>query len=109
VAGVFAGGTLCGIGGWTRLTGEKLSHKGLLWGMYVQPHLRGTGAADRIVEAIVDDARGQVQILLLTVAAPNERARRLYERWGFTVYGTEPMAVRAGDRYVDEVLMAKRL
>lgn len=109
VAGVFAGGALCGIGGWTRLAGEKLRHKGLLWGMYVQPQLRGTGAADRIVEAIVDDARGQVEILLLTVAAPNERARRLYERWGFTVYGTEPMAVRAGDTYIDEVLMAKRL
>ncbi|HEX9937562.1 MAG TPA: GNAT family N-acetyltransferase [Longimicrobium sp.] len=109
VAGVFAGGALGAIGGWTRFTGEKLRHKGLLWGMYVQPHLRGTGAADRIVEAIVDDARGQVEILLLTVAAPNQRARRLYERWGFTAYGTEPMAVRAGDTYIDEVLMAKRL
>ncbi|HEU4556218.1 MAG TPA: GNAT family N-acetyltransferase [Longimicrobium sp.] len=109
VVGVFADGELGGIGGWTRFTGEKLRHKGLLWGMYVQPRLRGTGAADRIVEAIVNDARGQVEILLLTVAASNVRARRLYTRWGFAAYGTEPMAVRAGEAYIDEVLMAKRL
>lgn len=110
VVGVFAGGELCGIGGWTRFAGEKLRHKGLLWGMYLRPRLRGTGAAGRIVEAIVGDARGQVEMLLLTVAAPNHRARRLYERCGFVAYGTEPMAVRVGeDAYVDEVLMAKRL
>ncbi|HET7463097.1 MAG TPA: GNAT family N-acetyltransferase [Longimicrobium sp.] len=109
VVGVFADGVLGGTGGWTRFGGEKLRHKGLLWGMYVQPRLRGTGAADRIVRAIVDDARGQVELLLLTAAAPNERARRLYERHGFTVYGTEPMAVRSDDAYIDEVLMAKVL
>ena len=109
VVGVFADGELAGIGGWTRFAGEKLRHKGLLWGMYVRPRLRGTGAADRIVESIVDDARREVEMLLLTVAAPNERARRLYERWGFEVHGTEPMAVRVGDSYFDEVLMAKRL
>lgn len=109
VAGVFADGELGGIGGWTRFAGEKLRHKGLLWGMYVRPRLRGTGAADHIVRSIVEDATGQIELLLLTVAAPNDRARRLYERWGFEAYGTEPMAVRAGDIYIDELLMAKRL
>lgn len=109
VVGVYADGELGGIGGWTRFSGEKLRHKGLLWGMYVQPRLRGTGAADQIVRAIMDDASGQVRILLLTVAAPNERARRLYERHGFVAYGTEPMAVKVGDAYFDEVLMAKVL
>jgi GNAT superfamily N-acetyltransferase len=109
VVGVFAGGALGGIGGWTRFAGEKLRHKGLLWGMYVQPGLRGSGAADRIVEAIIGDARGQVELLLLTVTAPNARARRLYERWGFAAYGTEPRAVRDGETYIDEVLMALHL
>jgi len=109
VVGAFAAGDLAGVGGWTRLAGEKLRHKGLLWGMYVRPRARGTGAADAIVRAIVEDARREVEILLLTVAAPNERARRLYERWGFVAYGTEPAAVKVGDVYVDELLMAKRL
>ena len=109
VVGVFADRELAGIGGWTRFAGEKLCHKGLLWGMYVRPQARGTGAADEIVRAVVEDARREVEMLLLTVAAPNARARRLYERWGFEAYGTEPAAVKAGDVYVDEVLMAKRL
>jgi GNAT superfamily N-acetyltransferase len=109
VVGVFAAGGLAGIGGWTRFAGEKLRHKGLLWGMYVHPRARGTGAADAIVRAIVEDASRTVEMLLLTVAAPNARARRLYERWGFEAYGTEPGAVRVGEVYVDEVLMVKRL
>jgi len=109
VVGVFAAGELAGIGGWTRFAGEKLRHKGLLWGMYVRPLAPGTGASNEIVSAIVEDARREVEMLLLTVAAPNARARRLYERWGFEAYGTEPAAVRAGEAYVDEVLMVKRL
>jgi ribosomal protein S18 acetylase RimI-like enzyme len=27
--------------------------------------------------------------VILTVAADNDRARRLYQRWGFSIYGTE--------------------
>src|SRR4051812_33543708 len=110
VAGVFAECELVGIGGWTRFAGEKLRHKGLLWGMYLRRSARGSGAASAIVRAIEADARREVEQLLLTVAAPNERARRLYERHGFVAYGTEPRAVRAGDAvYIDEVLMAKML
>jgi RimJ/RimL family protein N-acetyltransferase len=109
VAGAFAGGELVGIGGSTRFAGEKLRHKGLLWGMYVRPAARGSGAADGIVRAIVEDASREVRLLLLTVAAHNPRARRLYERWGFAEYGVEPQSYRAGDVFVDEVLMVKQL
>lgn len=109
VAGAFAGGELVGIGGWTRLAGAKLRHKGLLWGMYLRPSARGSGTAGRIVDAIVNDARGEVETLVLTVVAHNAAARRLYERHGFVAYGTEPRAVKVDGRYVDEVLMAKDL
>jgi len=109
VVGAWLGGELVGIGGWTRFPGEKLRHKGLLWGMYVRPTARGSGAADAIVRALVADAAGEVELLLLTVAAHNERARRLYARWGFAEYGVEPRAYRGGDGYVDEVLMVKHL
>jgi RimJ/RimL family protein N-acetyltransferase len=109
VVGAYLAGELVGIGGWTRYAGEKLRHRGLLWGMYVRPAARGTGAADAIVRAIVEDAAREVELLLLTVAAHNQRARRLYARWGFAEYGVEPHAVRIGDGYVDEVLMVKHL
>ena len=109
VAGAFADEELVGIGGWTRFAGEKLHHKGLLWGMYVRPTARGSGAADAIVRAIVDAAAREVRLLVLTVAEHNGRARRLYERWGFAEYGIEPQAYRVGDAFVDEVLMVKHL
>jgi RimJ/RimL family protein N-acetyltransferase len=110
VVGGFVDGELVGIGGLARETCSKLSHKGLLWGMYVREVARGTGLAAAIVERIMEHARREgVEQILLTVAAHNLGARRLYERWGFTVYGIEPRSFRVGDEYVDEVLMAKPL
>jgi GNAT superfamily N-acetyltransferase len=69
VVGAFAGGRLVGIGAFSRFGGVKLRHRGLLWGMYVRGEARGSGAADAIVGAIVEHARGQVELLQLTVMA----------------------------------------
>jgi ribosomal protein S18 acetylase RimI-like enzyme len=109
VVGAEVDGVLSGIGGFSRLTGEKLRHKGLLWGMYVRDEARGLGLGDRIVDAIVRHASEHVELLQLTVMADNPRAIRLYERWGFEAYGTEPGAVKVGGRLLDELLMVKRL
>ena len=109
VVGAFADGVLAGIGGFSQLAGEKLRHKGLLWGMYVRAEARGHGFADGIVRAIVEHAADRVELLQLTVMAGNARAIRLYERWGFEAYGTEPAAVKVGGVYLDELLMARRV
>jgi ribosomal protein S18 acetylase RimI-like enzyme len=115
VVGAFAlGGALAGIGGLTRYAGAKLQHKALLWGMYVREGARGQGLGDAIVVDLLAHARATgVEIVQLTVVADNTRARRLYERHGFTAYGTEPSAVKAqageGVVYLDETLMFARL
>jgi RimJ/RimL family protein N-acetyltransferase len=109
VAGGFVDGALAGIAGFSRFSGRKLRHKGLLWGMYVRPEAQGTGLGGALVEAVLDHARGQVEVVQLTVMDGNPRARRLYERHGFVEYGREPAAVKAGDEYLDEILMIKRL
>lgn len=49
--------TWIAVGGLTRLTGEKLDHKGLVWGMYAMPAARGTGAAGHILNCIEEAAR----------------------------------------------------
>ncbi len=106
VVGGPADGPLLGIGGLTRFAGAKLEHKALLWGMYVRDEARGTGLAGAIVEGLLDHARFDgVETVVLTVAADNLRARRLYERWGFTVYGIEPRSFKVDGAYLDEVLM----
>jgi ribosomal protein S18 acetylase RimI-like enzyme len=53
--------------------------------MWVAPHVRGTGAADALVQAVVDWARqiGAIGVRL-SVRRANGRAIRFYERMGFT-------------------------
>jgi ribosomal protein S18 acetylase RimI-like enzyme len=106
VAGGFDAEGLVGIAGLTRFEGAKLRHRALLWGMYLRQRGRGHGLADELMRILLDQARSLgVEQVILTVAAENARARRLYERWGFSVYGIEPRAIKLEDGYLDEALM----
>jgi ribosomal protein S18 acetylase RimI-like enzyme len=106
VAGAYGGDDLVGIAGFTRFDGAKLRHRALLWGMYVRPTARGGGVGDVLMDCLLAQARADgIEQMILTVAAENARARRLYERWGFSVYGTEPRAIKLPDGYLDELLM----
>jgi GNAT superfamily N-acetyltransferase len=61
--------------------------------MWVAPEVRGTGVADQLVAAVIDEARacGSVRVLLW-VSDGNDRAERLYVRSGFVRTGrTEPL------------------
>ena len=106
VAGGFDSDGLVGVGGLTRFEGTKLRHRALLWGMYVHERARGSGLADELMRVLLAEARSQgIEQVILTVAADNGRARRLYERWGFSIYGIEPRAIKVDHGYLDEALM----
>ena len=107
VFAAFRGDDLVGVAGFLAERKVKLRHKGMLWGMYVRPDARGQGVADRLIDAVLDHARGRVETVLLKVAGSNASARRLYERKGFLAFGREPRALKLGERYEDEVLMAR--
>lgn len=109
VFGATIGDGWVGMAGFFALPGEKVRHKGVLWGMYVRPEARGRGIGAALVERVVAHARTEVEILALSVITENASARRLYERLGFVAYGTEPRAMKQGGVYYDEVLMAKAL
>ncbi|MGA9826447.1 MAG: GNAT family N-acetyltransferase [Methylocystis sp.] len=109
VAGVFQGDMLVGIAGLTRLGGVKINHKALLWGMYLRAEFRGQGGADMLMSAILDHARGRVEIVTLTAMSDNPRALAFYRRWRFVPYGVEPAAVKYEGGYFDETLMSLRL
>ena len=109
VFGAFAGAALVGIAAFLVRAGCKEAHKGALVGMYVRPDARRAGTGRRLVEAVIDHARGHVELLQLTVVSGNEPARRLYEKLGFVVYGVEKNALKHDGRYWDELLMAKAL
>jgi ribosomal protein S18 acetylase RimI-like enzyme len=109
VLGAFRGTELVGIAALIVQTGDKMAHKGSLVGMYVRPDARRAGVGRRLVEAIIDLARGHVELIQLSVVEENEPARRLYAGLGFVQYGVEIHALKQGGRYYDEILMAKDL
>ena len=105
--GAFAHEEMVGLVGLQVPHGAKVRHKAHLFSMYVADGHRRTGLADRLVQAVIDAARQAGALLLqLTVTAGNARAQGLYNRMGFRLYGTERRALRLGDRFYDEELMA---
>jgi RimJ/RimL family protein N-acetyltransferase len=109
VLGAWHNADLVGVVGFRVQQGMKVAHKGVLWGMYVKPEFRKTGAARRLVDALIDIASKQVELVQLTVWEGNAAARRLYANAGFVDYGIEINALKQNGVYYDEVLMAKAL
>jgi RimJ/RimL family protein N-acetyltransferase len=97
---------LLGVAGFRVHSAAKLRHKGILWGMYVRPHARGIGLAASLVHQIIEWAPPPVEEICLTVVASNAAACRLYRRAGFEQYGLERRALKIGNDYYDEALMA---
>jgi RimJ/RimL family protein N-acetyltransferase len=97
---------LLGLAGLRVHTAAKLRHKGVLWGMYVCPGARGTGLAASLVQRVIEQAQPLVEEICLTVVASNAAAHRLYRAAGFEQYGLERRALKVGDEYYDDVLMA---
>jgi RimJ/RimL family protein N-acetyltransferase len=100
---------LLGVAGFYLQAAVKHRHKGVLWGMYVRPVARGSGLAASLVQRVIEHARPLAVEINLTVVASNATARRLYSGAGFTQYGLERRALKIGDNYFDEVLMARPL
>ena len=82
-------------------------HVWTITGLAVDPDAQGGGIGRALVEGLAGEARSRgARRLTLRVFAPNERARRLYERCGFKVEGVLRGEFRAGDEYLDDILMA---
>ncbi len=109
VAGALIAGDLVGTAGYYALTGPKETHRGNIWGVFVQPGHRGAGIARALIEHLLAVARQEVLQVHLSVVTSNAAAIALYQHLGFSIYGTEPRSLRLGDRFFDEHLMVKRL
>lgn len=102
---------LVGILGLFRAGHAKAAHKCFLWGMYLRPDACGQGTARRLLDAVIDHARGLdgVTMVGLSVSETAEPARRLYERAGFEVWGLEPQAMQVAGQYTREYHMGLSL
>ncbi|MCJ9669002.1 MULTISPECIES: GNAT family N-acetyltransferase [unclassified Neorhizobium] len=109
VFGVWREDTLKGIAAMERGGLAKTRHKGTIWGIYLMPDARGHGLAKNMLATLINDVRGMVSELRLTVSTDNPAAYRLYHDLGFREYGREPRALKIGDVFHDEFLMALSL
>jgi RimJ/RimL family protein N-acetyltransferase len=109
VFGVIIHKKLVSCAGFYVLNKHKMKHRGLIWGMYTQPAHRGQGIASSVLRAIIDHAKLHVMQLHITCVTTNFAAMALYQKHGFTLYGTEPRALKIGDTFFDEHLMVLQL
>lgn len=106
IFGAFDGERLVGLAGLAPQRHRKAQHRINLWGVWVEPESRGRGLARALLDAAIADARGRgYEILELTVTTTATGARALYARAGFATVATLARAMKADDRYLDEVMM----
>jgi len=106
VDGALVGNVRIGEAGSTR----KVRHRAVL-GISVRKAYWGRGVGGMLMDAAINTAQsaGYKQIEL-EVASDNERAIRLYERFGFEVCGRLPCALKRSDgTYADQLTMVKTL
>ena len=111
VFGAFVDSSLIGCAGLRRENLAKLRHKGIVWGMYVAPGYRRSGAGRKLLDAVIrfaEQVEGLRQ-LNLCVNADNSAAIALYKQCGFEIFGTEKDAMNIDGTFVDELHMTRRL
>ena len=104
VLGIHDADQLVGVTGFLRYNGEKVRHKGEMWGVYLLPDYRGKGVAKKLLLAVIEKARKLpgVELIHLGVNPANIPVVRLYESVGFTKWGCEIHALKVNGEYVDE-------
>ena len=108
ILGAFLAEELVGMVGFRREPGDKLRHKGVIWGMYVTPEARGQGIARALLYEVLARAISLpgLEQITLQVVTDNTAARQLYQALGFEVFGLERRALKVNGRYLDEEYMA---
>jgi len=94
----FDGVTAIGTAGFYILGGPKMSHQGVLWGMYVSPTHRGQGVGRKLIGSIIDHARGRVEQIHLHVVTTNSALLPLSEHGFRTLRRRTTRATARGTR-----------
>ena len=108
VFGAFDNGVLVGLSGVRREAQRKLAHKAFIWGVYVAPGSRRTGAGRRLLTAALAYAGETLRVrqLMLGVHDKNLAAIALYRGLGFEPFGLERGFIRVDGVLHDELHMA---
>lgn len=80
-------------------------------GYSAHPELRGRGLTSAAVRAVTEflAARGTVRSMLIRCASTNVGSRRVAERSGYELIGTQPAGELLGDGRIDDLLLFHRV
>lgn len=108
--GLFTENGLEGTLAYDRENGLNARHRAGIHAVYIRKKLRGRGGLEMLLRAAVERARadGVVQ-LELSVVETNARAHDAYARNGFVRYAVSPRAILFKGRFLDEILLIRRL
>jgi len=111
IIGAFADDMLKGCVGVFRHRPAKMAHKATIWGVYVDPTIRGQGAARTLMLRAIEQVKALsgIRQITLNVTGTNEAAFALYSSLGFELCGEEPDALHVNGRFYTEKHMFLRL
>lgn len=106
--GAFVDAELVGFMRFVRFARISRLHVAEIRSVYVKKAQRGCGVGASLLRRLVEEAKvDDIESLILSVLADNVAARRLYESCGFESYGSEPRAIKKGERYIDLALYSR--
>jgi ribosomal protein S18 acetylase RimI-like enzyme len=109
--GAFQGEKLIGIVRLSRYSAPNEKHRAYLAGLYVLPPFRCCGCGKALVREALNQAANTpgIRRVNLTVVTQQDVAIRLYQSFGFHIYGTERETFSKDGRFYDEHLMTLAL
>jgi len=109
--GAFQGKQLLGIVRLSRYEAANEKHRAYLAGLYVLPKFRRRGCGRALVNQALHRAAmtAGIRRVNLTVVTQQKNAIRLYQSFGFHIYGTEQETFIKDGQYYDEHLMTLEL
>jgi RimJ/RimL family protein N-acetyltransferase len=89
----------------------KIRHKANIFAMYVTPTKQGQSVGKALLTEAINKAKtfDYIEKINLTVTAGNEKAKNLYTRLGFKVFGYEEKALKINGEYYDDEQMVLHL
>lgn len=100
---------LIGMAGFRIDASEKMSHCGMIWGVFVAPAHQQHGYGSLLIHALLDHgAEHRLRMVKLSVTVNQRRAVTLYERLGFIIYAKEPALLYIDNQEIDALHMVYR-
>ncbi|MCL6573290.1 MAG: GNAT family N-acetyltransferase [Bacillus sp. (in: Bacteria)] len=90
---------------------EKIQHRANIFAMYVTEQKQGSGVGNALLSEAINKARNieAIEKVNLSVIVSNQKAKNLYAKLGFKVFGIEERAIRVNGVYHDDEHMVLHL